>query len=114
MGLEKTMMKRWMEIKSPDAMAAMMKEMMPLMMDTMGPEGMTKLMPEMMEGMFDVMKPERMMGMMHETMPKMMDHCFSQMDETQQRNMLAMCRASLDEVEAKHLSGPVSGEKLAA
>ena len=50
------------------------------------------MMPEMMEGMFDVMKPERMMGMMHEAMPKMMDHCFSQMDETQQRNMLAMCR----------------------
>jgi len=57
MGLEKTMMKRWMGRKSPEAIAAMMNEMMPMMMEKMGPGGMAKMMPTMMESSFVMMEP---------------------------------------------------------
>ncbi|PKB71023.1 MAG: hypothetical protein BZY87_08000 [SAR202 cluster bacterium Io17-Chloro-G6] len=105
---EHAMMKRWMGRKSPEGIAAMMKEMMPLMFEKMGPGGMANMMPTMMEGSFEMMKPEEMERMMHDAMPKMMDHCFSKMDDSQRRSVLSMCRESLDRMEEKFLEPAAS------
>jgi len=103
MGLEKTMMKRWMGRKKPEAIAAMMNEVMPMMMEKMGPAGMAKMMPAIME-------PSEMVDMMHEAKPKMTEHCFSTMDDAQRRDVLAMCRGALDEMEEKFLEpSPATG-----
>ena len=120
MGLEKTMMKRWMGRKSPEGIAAMMKDMMPLMFEKMGPSGMAGMMPDMMEGSFDMMKPQDMEQMMHDAMPKMMENCFSRMEHEQRSNMLSMCRQTLDQIEEKYretatsasLCPPISSKNL--
>jgi len=51
-----------------------------------------------------------MVDMMHQAKPKMMEHCFSTMDDAQRRDVLAMCRGTLDEMEEKFLEpSPATG-----
>ena len=111
---ETAMMKRWMGIKSRDGIADSMKVMMPIMFKKMGPGGMADMMPDMMEGTLDRMPPEDMVRMMHDAMPRMMEHCFSRMKDEQRRDMLSMCRQTLDEVEEKFLETTGSKDMKAA